>query len=83
MTTQEKHEHKWRAYGQLDGTVVCDECDGGADVNDLINQARKEGAIEELEKSTQAFENNKFKERIVSVFEMYLQDRIKSLKEGK
>jgi len=45
--TQEKQEHKchWRAYGQPDGTVVCDECNTAADVNKLIDSAKREGAI--------------------------------------
>ena len=51
-STQEKQEHKchWRAYGQPDGTVVCDECNTAADVNKLIDSAKREGAIEELKK---------------------------------
>ncbi len=44
MSTQEKQEHKchWRAYGQPDGTVVCDECNTAADVNKLIDSAKRE-----------------------------------------
>ncbi len=43
-STQEKQEHKchWRAYGQPDGTVVCDECNTAADVNKLIDSAKRE-----------------------------------------
>lgn len=45
QTTQEKQEHKchWRAYGQPDGTVVCDECNTAADVNKLIVQITPQG----------------------------------------
>lgn len=36
MNTKEEHRHQWRAYGQPDGTVVCDDCNVGTDVNALI-----------------------------------------------
>ncbi len=36
MNTKEEHEHNWRAYGQPDGTIVCDGCNVGTDVNILI-----------------------------------------------
>ena len=29
-------EHTWRAYGQPDGTVVCDHCNVADDVNNLL-----------------------------------------------
>lgn len=29
-------EHTWRAYGQLDGTVVCSHCNVAEDVNNLL-----------------------------------------------
>lgn len=45
-STQEKlppeHNCHWRAYGQPDGTVVCDECNCAADVNKLIDSAKRE-----------------------------------------
>ena len=36
----DEHSHNWRAYGQIDGTVVCDDCNVGADINDLIRQEK-------------------------------------------
>ena len=30
--------HKWRGYAQLEGTVVCDECNIAEEVNSLIEQ---------------------------------------------
>ena len=43
-STQEKQEHKchWRGFGQPGGTVVCDECNTAADVNKLIDSAKRE-----------------------------------------
>jgi len=57
-STQEKQEHKchWRAYGQPDGTVVCDECNTAADVNKLIDSAKREGAEGERKKWNTAAE---------------------------
>lgn len=51
-STQEKlppeHNCHWRAYGQPDGTVVCDECNCAADVNKLIDSAKREAQIKML-----------------------------------
>lgn len=56
-STQEKlppeHNCHWRAYGQPDGTVVCDECNCAADVNKLIDSAKRE----ELELYVKYIEN--------------------------
>ena len=38
----QEHKCHWRAYGQPDGTVVCDECNTAADVNKLIDSAKRE-----------------------------------------
>lgn len=35
-TTNREHDHTWRAYGQPDGTIVCDECNIAEDVNNLL-----------------------------------------------
>lgn len=83
MTTHE-HKHHWRAYGQQDGTVVCDDCDCADDVNQLINQARKEAAIEELERlkhfdsfnEPYTWQGDERPGKLVDI-------RIKALKEGK
>ena len=81
MTTHE-HKHHWRAYGQQDGTVVCDDCDCADDVNQLINQA----IIEELDEallSVNYFSRQKNlndKEVMLSVTR-YLRGRIKTFKE--
>ena len=33
----EPDKHTWRAYGQPDGTVVCDHCNLAEDVNNLLS----------------------------------------------
>lgn len=45
-----EHKHKWRAYGQPDGFVVCDDCNVGTDVNDLIKEAYTKGREEGYKK---------------------------------
>ena len=88
MTTHE-HKHHWRAYGQQDGTVVCDDCDCADDVNQLINQARKEAAIDELEKLEEDYNivfvadgyGGHQREEVVLIDKLH--DRIQALKEGK
>ena len=58
-STQEKQEHKchWRAYCQPDGTVVCDECNTAADVNKLIDSAKRE-ELERLHETLLMNEDN-------------------------
>lgn len=40
--TKQKHKHKWRAYGRMDATVVCDDCNIAEDVDTIIIQTLKE-----------------------------------------
>jgi len=50
-------------------------------ITTYLQQEIDKARIDELNRASRAFENNKFKERIVSVYQMYLKDRIATIRE--